>query len=46
MFLRLKVLVYYIKIGPAYILESSLDYNLYVLPIYIGLDYILLLFLG
>ena len=45
MLLRLKVSVYNIKAGPSVILKVPLDYNLHILLIIIGLDYILVLYL-
>jgi hypothetical protein len=46
MFLGLEVLVYNIKLGSPCVLESNLDYDFYILPIYVSLNHFFLLFLG
>jgi hypothetical protein len=45
MFLRLKISVYNIEVGLPSILKAPLDYNLYILIVVVGLNYVLILFL-
>ena len=46
MFPRLKVSIYDIKVAPPIVLKGSLNYSLYILIYTIGLDYLLIPFLG